>query len=118
MGYNTSMIIRNDALTDIERDPEFGKKVSRAVSDLTLPPPSHRSAHGVDVSAGSSVNAATVIESHHADSTSVVAFGQNRAIHLMTGYVCSKGESEEVRILKELADKLGYHVRRKPPSGE
>lgn len=113
MGFNTSMIVLNDALGDIERDPEFGRKVSQAVSKLSLPE-EYRSAWGVDVSAGCSVNAATVIETHHADSISIVAFGRNEGIVLAKHLYAYGTESQEIRVLKALADQHGYVLHRKP----
>ena len=60
MGYNTSMIIMNDGLHYIEEDPDFGRKLASAVSQLSL---NMHPSWGIDVSAGPHVNAATVIES-------------------------------------------------------
>jgi len=31
MGYNTTVVVMNDALGSIEKDPEFGKNLVRAV---------------------------------------------------------------------------------------
>jgi hypothetical protein len=117
MGWNTSVIILNDCLHDIERDPAFGKKISQAVGQIHGARYEYkkagRSFHGIDVSAGCSVNAATVIDTNHADDTSVIAFGGNRGINL--GVVWAYGtEPEEVRVLKALADKYGYSLRKKP----
>ena len=116
MGYNTSMIIMNDCLDYIARDEQFGRKVSEAVSKLSLPP-EYRDERGIDIWSGPAVNAATVIETHHADITSIVAFGQNMGVHLTSAYAygwSQRNETVEVSILKALADKLGYQVRRKP----
>ena len=122
MGYNTSMIIMNDALGDIEKDPEFGKRISRAVSEVTtakwVAGEEGRPFWGVDVAAhgaGISVNAATVLETHHADSLSVVAFGRNQGT-VLSPCVWPYGseEDEKLRIVKALADQLGYTLRKKP----
>jgi len=118
MGYNTSMIILNDGLDQIKKDPEFGSKVAAAAARLDVERWQRSKAglpfYGVDVSAGCHGNAATVLETHHADATSVVAFGGNRGL-VLAEYLYAYGEEEEeVRILKALADKLGYQVRRKP----
>lgn len=64
MGYNTSVIVMNGALDAIEQDQLFGKKLANAVQQA------HRGQHEryhLDVSAGGHLNAATVIETHHAD---------------------------------------------------
>jgi len=117
MGYNTTVVVLNDGLGDIERDPEFGKKLARAISAVNteryLAEQAGRDFYGVDVSAGNHCNAATVVETHHAEGTAVVAVGGNMGRNL--GHVWPYGDEEyDVRVLKALADKLGYSVRRKP----
>lgn len=112
MGWNTTVVVLNDALGDIKNDPEFGKNLAEAISKLTLPP-SHRSKYGVDVVAGCHANAATAIETHHADGTAVVAVGGNMGVNL--GTVGPYGDEEyEVRVLKALAKLHGYTLRKKP----
>lgn len=74
MGWNTTVIIMNDCLHDIENDPEFGKNLSAAIARVA-------SMGGpVDVRAGCSVNAAIVAETHHADFEVAVVVGGNQAI--------------------------------------
>ena len=109
MGYNTSMIVRNDSLHDIENDPNFGKSVADAIKQLS---PS-RHPNGVDVAGRGS---ATVIETHHADYTTVIAFGGNYAsvVHDMCGYSHHKPEFK-LRLLQELAADLGYRLVKKKP---
>ena len=36
MGFNTSMIVLNDSLNEIEEDKDFGRKVAEAISELDL----------------------------------------------------------------------------------
>jgi hypothetical protein len=71
MGYNTTVLIINDALDSIRTDPNFGKNLADAVCKV--------GALGgkIDVSAGNHYNAATVIESHHADRNVLVEIGGN-----------------------------------------
>ncbi len=106
MGYNSTVVVMNDALHAIEDDPQFGKKLSQAIMTVSRGNP-------VDVSALNHCNAATVIETHHADGTALVAVGQNYGHNL--GILYPYGEEElDVRVLKALADKLGYYVSKKP----
>lgn len=107
MGFNTSMIIMNDALDAIEKDPEFGKKVVEAVRRV------HRE-HDIDIPSGPNVNAATVIETHHADVTTILAFGGNYAtiIHETYGYRHHDPDFK-LRLLKELAESLGFTIAKK-----
>lgn len=111
MGFNTSVIIRNDSLSFIEQDAEFGKRLSQTISSMV------EGSIPIDVPAfinrGCHVNAATVVETHHADGTSLVAFGQNDATNLGVFFPYGS-ESFDVRMLKALADKLGYRVAKKP----
>ncbi len=70
MGFNTTVVVLNDALGDIEKDPNFGKKLVRAIMEVQRGKP-------VDVSAGCHANAALVVETHHADHDVIVAVGGN-----------------------------------------
>lgn len=101
MGYNTSIIVRNDCLNAIADDPDFGRNLANAINGL-------RPRHGNNVRAGGSSNAATAIETHHSSDTVFVAIGGNR------GEVVSNAPGhntdEEVELLKMLADKHGYYI--------
>ena len=110
MGYNTTVVVMNDALHDIENDPNFGKNLSAAISRMSLP-----DVRFVDVPAGYHCNAATVIETHHADGMALIAVGQNFGEHLGLFYPYGEGDLN-VRLLKALADELGYRVSKKPGS--
>jgi hypothetical protein len=71
MGFNTTVVVLNDALHQIENDPEFGRNLARAIMRV--------SGRGgkMDVPAGNHCNAAEVIESHHADWMVYVRVGGN-----------------------------------------
>ena len=113
MGFNTTMIVMNDALHCIKEDPDFGCKLAEAIIQCAGSGILQGN-HLADVPAGSFANAATVIESHHADGTAVVAIGGNIGTNL--GIVFPYGDKEEysVRVLRQLADQLGYQLRKKP----
>ncbi len=67
MGFNTTVVILNDSLHDIEHDPDFGKNLAQAIYFLSSNnEPFHVSSNG-------SSNAAIVIETHHADYTTLIA---------------------------------------------
>lgn len=120
MGYNTTVVVMNDALHMIANDPEFGKNLASAISHLSVsngepvdvPAYSYRDG---EKSGGVHCNAATAIETHHADGTIVVAVGGNmgEALHKNWLYPYGEGDRKE-RILRELADELGFTIRRKP----
>lgn len=112
MGYNTTVVVMNDALSMIRDDPTFGTSLHDAICEV-------QRGHLVDVPAylpngrGVHTNAATVIETHHADGTAIVAVGGNTGTSLGIMYP-SGDEDYEVSILRELADKLGYKISKKP----
>jgi hypothetical protein len=103
MGYNSTLVILNDALHEIEKDKDFGKKVHDAVITVNRGKP-------VDISSGFHCNAATVIETHHADQISLIAVGGNCGQDF--GYV-GNYRSKPLDMLKALADKLGYRIVKK-----
>ena len=105
MGFNTSVLILNDALHEIKEDKEFGEKLYYAVGDLR---------HGVSIRLpGSSTK---VVETHHADAYSIVAFGGNTAWPLGVVYCSPRVGNEDgnVTLLRELAASMGYYIRKKP----
>lgn len=109
MGFNSTVIVRNDALGCIKADPEFGKKVADAIGSL-----SHIK-KGIDIASGYNANAATVVETHHASNTAIVAVGGNHATVIgWAGDVPHHEEAGQIDILRELAEKLGYRLVKKP----
>ncbi len=95
MGYNTTVVVYNDALGDIAADPNFGSKLASAIRRVgTYRKPE-------DVSACTHANAARVIETHHADSTAVVAIGGNDGTVLVTSYGWDHADLDwQERVLK------------------
>ena len=76
MGYNTTVVVLNDAIDFIENDPEFGKRLGAAIREASayrkrVDVPAHSGKGGIHC------NAASVIESHHADYNVFVRIGQN-----------------------------------------
>lgn len=116
MGYNTTVVILNDAIHQIKDDPEFGKNLHDAVLGLALPE-KYRSRY---VPSGHHCNAAEVIEHHHADGIKLVAVGANTGwdleveVHYTEAH--KPGTALQEVLLRALADKLGYRVARKPQS--
>lgn len=104
MGYNSTLLVLNDALHQIANDTEFGKKVADAISSLSVQ-------NGpVYISSGGHVNAASAIETHHADGIKLVAIGGNYGQDL--GYAGNYRSTPE-EMLRTLADELGYKVVKK-----
>jgi hypothetical protein len=74
MGFNSTVVVMNDALDMIRDDPQFGERLYRAVLEVGRGKPVDVSAH---TKRGIHCNAATVVESHHADYDVFVKVGGN-----------------------------------------
>ena len=111
MGFNSTVIVLNDALNEIEQDRGFGRKVAEAIRELDFSGNRH-----IDISSGCHCNAASAVETHHADQTAVVSIGGNcgQVLGRAHGwdYDLRKPEDKE-RLLKQLAGDLGFSIRRK-----
>jgi hypothetical protein len=95
MGLNTAVIIRNDFLHEINEDPEFGRKVYRAVVSRG------REYHGQSFD---------VLPSAHADYLQIAAIGGN-TIRLL-GYGGAYIADDEAA-LRYLAGSMGFRLVRK-----
>jgi hypothetical protein len=109
MGWNTTVVVYNDAVGDIAKDPEFGKNLAAAILGWHT-----RRADGkehLDVPAGSHANACMVVASHHADSTSLISVGGNLGIVQDTRYGWDHHTPEGAeKLLRSWADKLGFEL--------
>lgn len=76
MGFNTTVVVMNDALDMIRDDPEWGRRLYNAILKVQFGKPVDVPAHSTN-GRGVYCNAATVIESHHADHFVTVRVGQN-----------------------------------------
>lgn len=110
MGYNSTIIVMNDALYEIANDPKFGTRLTRAIQSLSVV----KNGQGVNISAGMHCNAATAIESHHADGNAIIAVGGNCATVLGMTFGTHHEEEDRLIILKQLAQSLGYSLRKLP----
>ncbi len=72
MGYNTTVVILNDALDSIAKDPDFGRRLADEIKRSSFRPDTPN-----DVSAGGFCNAALIIESHHSSDEVAVIVGHN-----------------------------------------
>ena len=106
MGYNTTVVLVNDALDQIATDKEFGAKLADAVRSLSGRAPGTR----IDVSAGNHCNAAHVVETHHADQTTVITVGGNLGLLRASRYGWQNTPAMELELVSAWAKKLGYGV--------
>lgn len=113
MGLNSTLIILNDGLHQISEDKDFGQKVADAIQKVR---------HGKPevISSGSHANVAYVVETHHADYTSIVAVGGNHATQIGTTHGTTHHHKDEtqIEILKQLAEKMGYRLVKKRKTKE
>ena len=111
MGYQSTLLIQNDALDQIKDDPEFGRKVVDAILHLSVDD------KPVDICAGWHCNAATVIENHHANDTTVLAMGGGYGYIMGNAYACTQTlhtDEGKIKVLRELAARFGYTIHKKP----
>jgi hypothetical protein len=82
MGFNSVLVVLNDRLDEIERDPEFGKKVADAIRS-----------HGYPRYQRYVTGQTQVISVHHADTLAVVAVGGNTGRIIGYGHWSQDDES-------------------------
>lgn len=112
MGFNTSMLILNDCLSEIEQDPELGKKISQGVGMLAR----GEQVNITTVGGKCRSNGITLVETHHADTDTVVMFGGNRAQVLSNAVWADAKEgdlSPDVKYLRSLAAQMGYTLTKR-----
>ena len=108
MGYQTTLVIKNDALNDIDTDPKgWWDKTSQIIQGFFGAKPR-------DYGHGTHSNGFTVASVAHADVTTVIAVGQNHSTVL--GQYSRQDHhtpEKQVELLKKLADDLGYRLVKK-----
>lgn len=108
MGYNSTVLVLNDRLGEIERDPEaFVKEMINAI---------HRKGMTYGEAAVFYPGQSSVISCAHADQVTVMAVGGNHATILGRVYNGGNHHTEEnqISILKRIADDYGFRLVRKP----
>jgi len=107
MGYVATVVVNVDALHMIKEDKDFGKKVHDAVLSVG------NSRNNDNIPSGGHTSAATVIEKHHSSHAVPVLVGGYR--DCVVGNVSvdyTKGADTELEVLKQLAAKHGYSLRK------
>ena len=111
MGFNSTILILNDQLSSIERDPEgFVKEMVNAISSIGC------SGSKRDFHPGQS----TVMSVSHADAVTILAVGGNHSTVLGRVYNGGKhytvGDQED--LLRKLVDQHGFRLVRKSKKGK
>jgi len=106
MGFNSVLFVCNDALDTVDREPEkFAKLMSRKMG-------------GIDTGEfgfGNHCNGFSIPHIAHADTVALIAVGGNHATRIMVGSYVGNHHTEggQVELLRNLATKLGYTIRKK-----
>jgi len=115
MGFNSTVVVYNDALHDIEQHgDEFAANLVSAILRVGA-----GREETVDVPCGCHANAAIVVDSHHADQQVAMIVGGNLGQRIGRGYAghwslnMSKAE-DRLKVLRTLAEAEGYTLRKKP----
>lgn len=77
MGFNATVVVLLDRLSEIERDPEFGRKLADAIRYNSSFGNAKSGDPGYRVFGSEATGQTQVIEVHHADYQSVVTVGGN-----------------------------------------
>ena len=102
MGFNSSIMIMNDGLDQIEKNPEqFAEQVKKLICEGDP---------GQQVGVGNHANCLELISCHHADMTSVSAVGGNCSNILGYSMFGHSTDAAKVEVLKDVARKLGYEL--------
>ena len=109
MGYQATVSILVDALSDIAVNPEeFAQGVVTGIRKALS------GQKDVVVPVGSHCNPVTVVEGHHADETAVVAIGGNYGTVLTMVHAWSHHTPEfKERLIRQIASELGFELRKK-----
>ncbi len=99
MGFNTTVVILNDMLGEIERDPEFGKKLVAAIRSFDRTRPER-----MPYVTGQT----QVIGHHHADGMMVFAVGGNTGREIGYG---GNYRADNDDIIKELERQRKQRVK-------
>lgn len=108
MGYNTPVLILNDAMHMLETDPKVGRKMYEAIGESY-------GGKGVSFGIGNYCNGGYALPSMHADDVQVVAIGGNcmkRLGVVYGGWHLMGGDNTE-KLMRQLADSLGYRLVKK-----
>ena len=111
MGFNTTVIVLNDALDHIAEDPKFGERLADAVKAKAGITRTQR----IDVPAGNHGNAASVLDMTHSSGYSVMIIGGNTGKQLGHVSHCRPFDDDgHIEVLRQLADQYGYRLSKKP----
>jgi len=106
MGFRTVVVLNNDLAHDWEKDPELGRKISRAASLKGW----------TELEVLDGFNYGKVVEQVHADCQTVAfldGYG-GKPMAYSHWFHNQTEEQKNLNMLKALAEQLGYRVVKKP----
>lgn len=107
MGWNTTLLVMNDGLEQLDRDPDAGKKIAEGIMRHDMP--RYESTNSIGI--GNHLNMVQVIASQHADQTQILAVGQNLG-RVLNAYDSMPDAADQNAMAQILMD-AGWSV--KPP---
>jgi len=108
MGFRTVVVLYNDRTDEWKNDPQLGRKIMEGMN--------HTHETGLDSRAD--IGYGRVVECAHADTQTVAVLDSYLFTPIIHSFWhCNEpDEDRNIRLLKELADKLGYKVSKKKAS--
>jgi len=111
MGFNTTVFICNDAFSAMQNDPKgFVGKIVEGTMRCQPDKP-------FEFGLGNQGNGFQVVSCEHADIVTLIAAGGNHATPLGHAFMGVRGHHTaegQVEILRQIADRLGYRLVKKP----
>lgn len=107
MGYNTPVLILNDAMEGLKTDPNVGKKLYDAIGETQL---REYRQNGRSFSIGNHANGGLAFESRHADEAQIIAVGGNCMTRITNLYYGWSDMNDPAKLLARMADQLGYKL--------
>lgn len=103
MGYNSTILIVNDRLDEIERDPDFGKKISDAIRHFSRSDPNR-----MPYVTGQT----QVIDVAHADNLQIIAVGGNTGRVIRYGHYRDSDDAIIKALDQRIVNRVAAEMRR------
>ena len=102
MGFNSTVLILNDRIHEIENDQDFGKKVAEGIREFGY----------VDKYSKTYITGQTeVLSCQHASDMAVIAVGGNCGTKIDTLFgLTHHKEADKLKIVQQMAENLGYRL--------
>jgi hypothetical protein len=109
MGYNTALLILNDAADGLRTGGEVAHNIYSAMFHSR-----REGERATDFGIGSYPSGGSVLPSQHADHVQIVAVGGNYIKPVTTIWNGWRDMADDTKLLKAMADSMGYRLVKKP----